>query len=77
MDGNGRINGKTPIFNELLAFIWNKMGVCPQAPLLRATKDFYKPEDIVEARNLLHSHVPSDKRRPLHRIFVSSVVVVL
>ena len=69
MDSDGLINGMNPIFNDLLAFLWNKMGVCPRDPLLKATKDFYKLEDICSARELFHKHVPnsSDKRRTMHR----------
>ena len=67
MDDNGLIGGKKPIFNDVLAFVWNKMGVCPKDPLIKATKEFYKLDSITAARDELYRCVPSDKRRPLHR----------
>ena len=67
LDEDGLLEGRKPIFNDILAFIWNKMGACPRDPLLKSVKDFYKLDCIVNARNLFHSCVPNDKRRPLHR----------
>ena len=67
MDDNGRIGGKKPIFNDVLAFIWNKMGVGPRDPLLKMIREFYKLDQISSARDLFHSSVPSGKRRTMHR----------
>lgn len=67
LDGDGKIEDKTPIFNDLLAFIWNKMGVCSRDHLVKAALEFYKMDFIKSARDLLHKCSPSDQRRPLHR----------
>lgn len=67
MDEDGKIDGKRPVFNDILAFIWNKMQTCPKEPLLKVAKDFYKIEEISSARNLLFTTVPSDTRRTKHK----------
>ena len=67
MDDNGKINGLTPIFNDLLAFIWNKMSNCPCEPLLKAVRNFYKTDDVTAARDLLYDKVECTERRTRHR----------
>ena len=67
MDSNGRIDGRKPIFNDVLACLWCKMSRCGKDPLLKACSDFYDADTISAARDLLHASVPSDKRRTKHR----------
>ena len=70
MDGDedGKIKGKFPVFNDLLAFLWTKMNVSPRDTLLDALKTFYKADDIVKARDLLFRKLPdSNFRKIKHR----------
>ena len=70
LDSDGKLDGKTPVFNDLLAFIWNKMCRCPRDPLVKIAVDFFQLNDIQEARDLYHKVVPEkpgDKRRVRHR----------
>ena len=70
MDGDedGKINGKFPIFDDLLAFLWSKMNVSPRDTLLNVLKTFYKPDDIAKSRDLLFRKLPdSTTRRVKHR----------
>ena len=61
------VNGKKPIFNDILAFIWNKMSCSPQEPLIKAAKGFYKEEPIKTARDILFESIPSETRRHMAR----------
>ena len=54
------IDGKKAIFNDLLAFMWNKMSVYPQAHLLKAMKNYYDDEIVKKARDILYSKVSSE-----------------
>ena len=70
MDGDedGKINGKFPIFDYLLAFLWSEMKVSPRDTLLNVSKTFYKPDDIAKSRDLLFRKLPnSTTRRVKHR----------
>ena len=66
---DGKINGKYPIFNDILTFLWCKMKLCPRDNLLQIAKSFYKREEIVTARDLLYEKYPSTDgiRRVRHR----------
>ena len=70
MDGDkdGKIKGKFPVFNDLLAFLWSKMNVSPRDTLLNVLKTFYKDDDIVKARDLLFRTLPDTSFRKIkHR----------
>ena len=62
MDGNA-------IFNDILAFLWFKMKICPRDSLLSIVKSYYSVKDIVTARDILYDNVPEidNKRRVKHR----------
>ena len=65
---DGKVNGKYPIFSDILAFLWCKMKLCPRETLLHVTKSFYKRDEIVMARDLLYSKFPDGgNRRAKHR----------
>ena len=67
-NGDGRVNGKIPCLNDILAFLWFKMKVCTRDTLLNAIKGFYKSDDIVKARDVLFLNIPEgDVRRVRHR----------
>ena len=67
-DGDGKVNSKFPNFDDMLAFIWCKMKVCPCDTLLNVVKSFYKACDIVKSRDLLFRRLPdSPERRVKHR----------
>ena len=69
-DIDGKINGKYPIFDDALAFLWCKMDTCTKDTLLSVMKTFYNHSDIVKSRDLLFSRVPeneNDSRRVKHR----------
>ena len=66
LDSDGKLDGKTPIFNDVLSFMWNKMSRCAGDPLVKACNDFYEIEAIRQARNLLFAtvpEIPGGKRR--------------
>ena len=63
MSEEGRVNGKYPIFNDILTFLWCKMKLCPRDTLLHATKSFYKREEVITARDLLYEKYPFDGNR--------------
>ena len=65
----GKINGKYPIFNDILTFLWCKMKLCPRDNLLHVTKVFYKRDDIISARDVLYEKFPNQNgiRRVKHR----------
>ena len=67
MDEDGRINGKLPVFNDLLAFVWNKMEVAPRDTLLNVVKSFYKQEEVFKARDVLFSSIPETGKRVKNR----------
>ena len=69
MDSNGRVNGKVPVFNDVLAFLWNKMCRCAKVPLVKVCMDHFKAEEVKSARDLMFEIVPasSDRRRVKHR----------
>ena len=67
-DDSGKINGTVPCFNDVLAFFYCKMKVCPRDTLLGVVKGFYKYEDLVKARDVLFTVIPEgDSRRIKHR----------
>ena len=63
MDANGKINGKTPIFNDVSSFLWCKMNVCPRDTILNVVKKFYNSEEISSARDVLYNSVPENQKR--------------
>ena len=64
---DGKINGKFPIFDDLLAFMWCKLNVCPCDTLLNAVKSFYKVCDITKAGDTFDRRVPDDTGRRVKR----------
>ena len=50
MDDDGKINGKLPVFNDLLAFVWNEMNVPQLEILISLVKVFYKQEEVFNPR---------------------------
>ena len=60
---DGKLNGKFPIFDDLLAFLWSKMNVAPKDTLLDVLKSFYKSDDIAKSRDLLFSKLPDNSTR--------------
>ena len=68
MEADGKIDGKFPIFDDILAFIYFKMDICPRDTLLSTVKLFYKANDIAKSRDILYHRVPeSNGRRTKHR----------
>ena len=59
-DDDGKINGKFPVFNDLLAFMWCKMNIVPRDTLLNTMKSFYRYEELVSARDLFSSKMELD-----------------
>ena len=54
MDKDGKINGKTPVFNDVLAFVYSKAKSSDVRTLVEVIADFYSLEDLREARDLLY-----------------------
>ena len=70
LSSDGKINGKIPIFNDILAFIWNKMCRFPKEHIVKACSEFYDGSDVQTARDLFFKVVPEkagEKRRVKHR----------
>ena len=67
MDDDGKMNGKLPVFNDLLTFVWNKMNISPLDALVNLVKLFYKQEEVFKARDVLFSSVPDTGKRVKHR----------
>ena len=67
---DGKINGKIPVFNDCLSFIWNKSCRCARDPIVKACIDHFNLTEIVEARDLFFTVTPEKqggKRRTKHR----------
>ena len=70
MEPDGKIGGKFPIFDNILAFLWCKMNTCPKDILLSVVQKFYTLEDVVKARETLFMRVSqreNEPRRVKHR----------
>ena len=70
VDDPGKVNGKYPIFDNVLAFIFCKISYCPRDTLLSIVQKFYKLETIVKARDVLFEKIPlkdGEPRRVKHR----------
>ena len=59
MEADGKVNGKYPIYNDLLCFLWCKMKFSPRDILLNVIKQYYKAEQVVKARDEFDLSVPS------------------
>ena len=67
---DGKINGKIPVFNDCLSFIWNKSCRCARDPIVKACIDNFNLTEIVDARDLFFIITPEKqggKRRIKHR----------
>ena len=63
-----KVNGKFPIFDDMLAFMRCKYKICPCDTLLNVIIMLYKEPDIAKSRNLLFRRNPdSPERRVKHR----------
>ena len=67
LDEDGRVDGKIPIFSDVLAFLWNKMKCCTRDQLLNVLDEHFKAEDIITSRDILYRKLDSDKRPVRHR----------
>ena len=67
MDKYGKINGKTPIVNNVLAFVFSKIEVSNEKDIENVASTYYKVEELREA--ILYSLVdPTGQRQlPRHR----------
>ena len=66
----GKVNGKYPIFNDLLCFLWCKLKLCPKDVLVTVIPQYYKADDVMKARDVLFAAVPpadGEPRRQRHR----------
>ena len=73
LTSDGKIDGKIPVFNDCLAFIWNKSCRCARDPIVKACVDNFSATLIVEARDLFFKvspEKPGEKRRTKHRAAV-------
>ena len=67
MDDNGRVNGKVPVFNDLLTFMWCKTKICARDTQIDVISSFYQRSDVVEARDLLYSAFPVEEGQSRRR----------
>ena len=64
MDENGKINGMTPVLNDILAFVSSKIKYSDIQPMVDVISNFYLTEDLKEAWGMLHPLVdPSGERQ--------------
>ena len=68
MHVDGKINGKYPIFNDLLAFMWCKLKLCARDVLISTMKQYYKSEDIMKARDVADEEFPAPEENGDRRI---------
>ena len=61
------LDGKTPVFNDLLAFIWCKMDIVPRDTLLEVVKNYYKYDIVLAARDVFSEHLAADNQRMKQR----------
>ena len=54
MDKDGKINGKIPVFNDILAFVFSKVKYFEARTLVQVISEYYSVEDLREARDLLY-----------------------
>ena len=59
-EGESKINGRYPVFNDALAFLWCKMDIAPKDTLIGAMKDSYSLQELKIAREIFAK--VSDKR---------------
>ena len=64
MDDIGNINGKPPVFNDVLAFVYSKMKLCTTSTLVSVISAYYPPEDLKEARDILFALVDPQGHLP-------------
>ena len=77
MDENGKINGLSPVFNDILALVYNKIKYSDIQPLAEVVATFYRIQDLREAWQLLHSliHPSGELARLRKRIDISHAIV--
>ena len=49
------------VVSELLCFLFNKYGQCPQTNLRSLLVDFYDEAEVMTAKELLHNELREDK----------------
>ena len=67
MEEKGKLNGKYPVFNDILAFVWCKMNIVPRNSLLAAVKSHYKYCEVVVAWDLLVENTSCGSNKKLFR----------
>ena len=53
MDGIGNVNGKPPVFNDIIAYVYSKVKLCTPFTLINVISSYYPTEDLQEARDIL------------------------
>ena len=61
---DGKVNGKYPIFNDLLCFLACKIKLCPKDTLINVIAQYYKADDVMKARDVLFAAVPPAEGEP-------------
>ena len=63
------MDSEPPLLDDLIAFLWCKMQICPRDTLLNVIREFYEPSVIVQSRDKLFAHIPEPDgtRRVKHR----------
>ena len=63
------MDSEPPLLDDLIAFLWCKMQICPRDTLLNVIREFYEPSVIVQSRDKLFAHIPEADgiRRVKHR----------
>ena len=77
---DGKIRGKYPVFNDLLAFMWCKIKLCARDVLISTMKQFYKSDEIMKARDFAYEEFPAgdedSDRRIKHRKTEDALIAV-
>ena len=74
MEGIGKVNGKPPVFNDVLAFVHSKIKLCRTNTLLSVISTYYPPEDLEEARDILFALVDPNGHLPRLPTLASAIV---
>ena len=75
MDVIGNVNGKPPVFNDVLAFVYSKIKLCTSNSLVSVISTYYPAEDLKEARDILFALVDPNGHLPRLPNLACAVVI--
>ena len=64
MDRDGKVKGKTPVFNDILAYVSSRMKFCNPSTLVEVILTYYTVEELREARDILYFLIDPNAKLP-------------